>query len=273
MLSGAFYIPYKKAEKDKLQGAFRSMVDTAAIVHADAMILCRSADWVDEWRGGEQAQGQGAIKAFVNAAISRDKLKRYDDAFRFACAGITSVLADEHGDLVVRLARKDALIDALSLKRVIWKFARDASSGLPSGTLIADKEWHPLLVKRVRELLVELEAKYALKPAANIGNKLAKKALLSKPIIEMPDLATDCPAMFRVSTVHQVKGESIEAVMYVANKEQIRALIDGTNTEVGRIGYVAVTRARNVLVLAVPENCIGEFEPELIGCGFKKAGT
>lgn len=51
-LSRAFYVPYKKAEKDKLQGAFRSMVDTAAIAHPDAMILCRSADWVDEWRGG-----------------------------------------------------------------------------------------------------------------------------------------------------------------------------------------------------------------------------
>jgi superfamily I DNA/RNA helicase len=272
-LSGAFYVPYKKAEKAKLQGAFRSMLDAAAIAYADAMILCRSADWVDEWRGGEQAQGQGAIKAFVNAAISRDKLKRYDDAFRFACAGITSVLADEHSDLAARIARNDALIDALSLKRVIWKFARDASSGLPSGALIADDEWHPLLVKRMRALLVELEAKHALKPAANIGNKLAKKALLNKPLIEMPDLASNGSATFHVSTVHQVKGESIEAVLYVANKEQTRAMIDGTNTEVGRIGYVAATRARNVLVLAVPENCIGEFEAELIGCGFKKAGT
>lgn len=272
-LSGAFYVPYKKAEKSKLQGAFRSMVDAAGIDHRDAMILCRSADWVDEWRGGEQAQGQGAIKALVNATISRDKLNRYDDAFRFTCAGITSVLADQHGDLAVRIARNDALIDSVSLKRVIWKFARDASSGLPSGSLVADDEWHPLLVKRLRALLVELEAKYALKPATNIGNKLAKKALLNKPIIEMPDLASSDPATFHVSTVHQVKGESIEAVMYVANKEQIRAMIDGTDTEVGRIGYVAATRARNLLVLAVPENCMAEFEPELIGCGFKKAGT
>lgn len=126
------------------------MVDTAAIAYADAMILCRSLTGSMNGAVGEQAQGQGAIKALVNATISRDKLKRYDDAFRFACAGITSVLADEHGDLVVRIARNDALIDALSLKRVIWKFARDASSGLPSGTLIADDEWHPLLVKRMR---------------------------------------------------------------------------------------------------------------------------
>ncbi|QDF36145.1 ATP-dependent helicase [Bradyrhizobium symbiodeficiens] len=272
-LSGAFYIPYKNAEKDKLQGAFRSMVDTAAIAHADAMILCRSVEWVDKWRGGEKIQGQGAIKAFVNATIFRDKLQRYDDAFRFACAGITSLLADEHGDLVVRIARNDALIDALSLKRMIWKFVRDASLGLPSGSLIADKEWHQLLVKRVRALLRELESKYALRPADNIGNKLAKKALLNRPIIEMPDLASTDLATFHVSTVHQVKGQSIEAVMYVANKEQIRAMLNGTDTELGRIGYVAVTRARNLLVLAVPDTCVGEFEPELVSCGFKKAGT
>lgn len=272
-LNGAFYIPYKKAEKEKLQGAFQSMVDTATISHANAVILCRSSDWVDEWRGGEQAQGQGAIKAFVNAAICRDKLKRYDDAFRFTCAGITAVLADEHGDLAVRIAKNDARIDAISLKRAIWKFARDAKYGLPSGTLIADQEWHPALVTRVKALLVNLQSTYGLRPGENIGNKLAKKALLNKPIIELHDLASTGPATFHVSTVHQVKGESIDAVMYVANKDQIRKMIDGTNSEVGRIGYVAATRARNLLVLAVPENCIGEFEPELIACGFKKAGT
>jgi len=54
---------------------------------------------------------------------------------------------------------------------------------------------------------------------------------------------------------------------------KIRAMIDGPTTEVGRIGYVAVTRARNLLVLGVPDNCLSKFEPELIGCGFKKVGT
>ncbi|WP_316187393.1 MULTISPECIES: ATP-dependent helicase [unclassified Bradyrhizobium] len=272
-LSGAFYVTYKKAEKSKLEDTFRSMLDTAGIAHADATILCRSAEWVNEWRGGNQAQGQGAIRAFVNATISRDKLRRYDDAFRFACIGITAVLADEHGDLAVRIARNDERIDALSLRRVIWRFARDPSSGLPSGTLVADSEWHSLLVKRLKILLVGLEAKYALRPAANLGNRLAKKALSNEPILEMPDLASKNPSTFDVSTVHQVKGESIEAVMYVANREQARALLDGTETEVGRIGYVAATRARDLFILAVPESCVTELEPELIGCGFKKAGS
>lgn len=272
-LNGAFYVPYKKAEKDKLQGAFRSMVETAEIHPGKAVILCRSSEWVDEWRGEEETQGQGAVKAFVNATICRDKLKRFDGAFRHTCNGITSVLADEHGDLAIKIARNDARINALVLKRIIWIFARDAATGLPSGKLIADKEWQPLLLKRVKAFLVRLEAEFELKPADNIGNKLTKKALLNKPIIDFPDLAATAPNTFHVSTVHQVKGESIDAVMYVANKDQIRAMIDGTTTEVGRIGYVAATRARNLLVLAVPENCLSEFEPALIGCGFKKAGT
>jgi hypothetical protein len=269
-LHGAFYLPYKRKEKDKLQSAFRSMIDTAAIPVSNSVILCRSSEWVEEWRGGEEAHGQGAVKAFINATICRDKLRRYDEAFRHACNGITSLLADSHGDLAVRISRNDAHVDTIRLKRAIWAFARDANDGLPSGKLVADAEWHPLLVKRVKALLDSLDKQFGLRTGENVGLKLKKTNLLNNPIIDMPDLASGMPAEFHVSTVHQVKGESIDAVMYVANKEQIRAMIDGPTTEVGSIGYVAVTRARNLLVLGVPDNCLSELEPELIGCGFKR---
>jgi hypothetical protein len=69
-----------------------------------------------------------------------------------------------------------------------------------------------------------------------------------------------------------VKGESLEAVLYVAKKGHVRALLDGTGTEEGRIGYVAVTRARNLFVLAVPETCLSEFEVELKAKGLQRAG-
>ncbi len=36
---------------------------------------------------------------------------------------------------------------------------------------------------------------------------------------------------------------------------------------------MAVTRARNLMVLAVPDTCVGEFESELLACGFRKAGS
>jgi hypothetical protein len=72
--------------------------------------------------------------------------------------------------------------------------------------------------------------------------------------------------------VHKVKGESLDAVLYVAKKPHVRALLDGTGTEDGRIGYVALTRARDLFVLAGPGSCLPEFEPELQSAGLKRAG-
>ncbi len=74
-------------------------------------------------------------------------------------------------------------------------------------------------------------------------------------------------------TVHQAKGESLDAVLYVATKDHVRALLAGTNSEVGRIGYVAVTRAKNLLWLGVPASAINEMRPALLGKGFQEAGA
>ena len=90
--------------------------------------------------------------------------------------------------------------------------------------------------------------------------------------MEISDLAGDAEATFRTSTVHKVKGESLEAVLYVAKKPHVRALLDGPTTEEGRIGYVALTRARDIFVLAVPDTCLAEFEPELRAAGLQRVG-
>lgn len=49
-----------------------------------------------------------------------------------------------------------------------------------------------------------------------------------------------------------MKGEGVTAVLYLARTADINKLVEGTTTEDGRIGYVAVTRARDLLLLAVP---------------------
>ena len=225
--------------------------------------------------GAAEKRSKGS-KAFVSATICRDTLLLYDDAFKHTCLGLIGLLADEHGrqgHLTSILSRGTLTAEVLQLKRVIWSFMRDVENGLPLGSLVADTQWHPLLVKRVKLLLERLAADFSLTTAANVGNKLAKRELLNKPIIQSPDLASVGTKAFHVSTVHQVKGESIDAVMYVADKSQVRELLGGTNTEVGRIGYVAVTRSRNLFVLAVPENCIGEFEEQLLEHGFVRPGS
>jgi hypothetical protein len=45
------------------------------------------------------------------------------------------------------------------------------------------------------------------------------------------------------------------------------------DTEVGRICYVSVTRARNLLWLGVPANALEDLRPLLLARGFLEAGA
>src|SRR5690606_15048446 len=147
------------------------------------------------------------------------------------------------------------------LRQRIWSFVRDPDAGLPPASLVADSGWHPLLVPRTRALIVALVSEFGMVSADNLGQRLATTRLGRHPLLKAPTL-TAVGASFRTSTVHRVKGESLDAVLYVAKKPHIRALLDGTSSEEGRIGYVALTRARDLFVLAVPDNCLKDFEPE-----------
>jgi hypothetical protein len=71
----------------------------------------------------------------------------------------------------------------------------------------------------------------------------------------------------RASTVHGVKGDSLDAVLYITEKDHAEALAGGTSTEVGRIGYVALTRAKDIFWMAVPARAIGDLGPKLVAKG------
>jgi hypothetical protein len=51
---------------------------------------------------------------------------------------------------------------------------------------------------------------------------------------------------------YTLKGEGIQAVMYLTAKKQLDALVAGTSGEDGRIGFVAATRAKDLLIIAIP---------------------
>lgn len=123
---------------------------------------------------------------------------------------------------------------------------------------------------RIKLLLVRIEAKFGLKPADNIGRKLAKTALPNVPLASVENLADSDATALRIDTVHKVKGESLDAVLYVTLKDHAQALLDGVETELGRIGYVAATRARDLLWVAVPHNSLKELRPALVARGLKE---
>lgn len=264
---GAYFVGYKEAELPKLFDSFKTHIDALGIQHKDAVILSRGADRAAVLAGKAAPPGQGSVAMLAEASLLRDQQGRFQDCFRLVCRAVVGLLDDASNSLSSDLQGAPHEDWKLRLRRLLWAFTRDDETGLPSSSLLAKTEWHPKLVKNIRILLAEIDKKFGLKPVATIGNKLAKKGLEDIALTGARANKKQGPGL-RVETVHQVKGESIDAVLYVANKSNIEALLAGTETEEGRIGYVAVTRARNLFWLAVPNACLKALRENLIAAGF-----
>lgn len=270
---GAFFIAYKNAEREQLMAAFGAAVLAAGLEPKRSAVLCRGRELADKLAGNDAPAGQGLVKGFAAAAILRDKRQDYLNAFKTVASCVAGLLADPPKSLVTMIIQPARFPEARPLRREIWSFTRNPDIGLPSASLMADTQWHPLLLARTKALLASLQHKFDLATADNLGNKLAKKGLPNAPLMVGGDLAAAQDAGIRVDTVHQVKGESLDAVLYLAAKEHVVALLAGVNTEVGRIGYVAITRAKNLVWLAVPTSALAELRPALVACGFQEAGV
>ena len=118
-------------------------------------------------------------------------------------------------------------------------------------------------------LLKTIEDTCGLKRLGSWKNNLTIKQLGEGPLAQC-DLTGKGTYGIRIGTVHQAKGEGIHAVMYVAKKSDITSLLKGPNSEDGRIGYVAVTRARDFLLLAVPDLISADTAKRLEMAGFQE---
>lgn len=271
---GAYFVPYRNADRANLVAAFRTAVLAADLRVERSAVLCRSREMADTLSGTEGAPGQGLVKNFAQAAILRDQHNDYMGALKLVAASIVGLLADPPPGLAARIVRADRAADDRALRRLVWGFTRNSDTGLPAATLIADTQWHQLLLERTRMLLAQIAQSHGHASANNLGNKLSRRDLPNAPLIAAADLtAIDAAPHIRVDTVHQAKGESLDAVLYLANREHATELLTGVATEVGRIGYVAVTRARNLLWLGIPANALEDLRPALAARGFQELGA
>lgn len=269
---GAYFTGYKRDEHSQLVTAFQNAMFSAGADFTRSAVLCRGNGLAETLRGDEAPAGQGLVKAFAAAAILRDRKKDFRKAFQRVAIAVVSLLEKPPEGLMSQITQPSSDAAGRELRRLIWSFTRDTDTGLPSSTLFADTQWLPLLLTRVRTLLVKLESAFGLKSANGIGRKLTKKALPNNPLASNDDLADTGPSRLRIDTVHKAKGESLDAVLYVTLKDHTQAMLDGVDTEVGRIGYVAATRARDLLWLAVPQSALKELRPALLARGFKEIG-
>ncbi|WP_449302414.1 UvrD-helicase domain-containing protein [Pseudoxanthomonas mexicana] len=271
---GTYFVPYRNADLQNLVAAFQAAVLAADLKLERSAVLCRGRLMANKLAGNEGAPGQGTVKSFAQATILRDRHQDYRGAFKLVVAGIVGLLADPPHGLAARIAQPVSYTDEWALRRLVWAFTRNPEMGLPAATLTANAQWHELMLQRTRTLLARIAQDHGLASVGNLGNRLARTGLPAAPLIATADLAANNMACIRTDTVHQAKGESLDAVLYLAaKKEHASALLAGVDTEVGRIGYVAVTRARNLLWLCIPANSLEELRPALLARGLQEVGA
>ncbi|MDQ7279656.1 ATP-dependent helicase [Stenotrophomonas sp. Sm6012] len=271
-LHGAYFVPYTTADTKKVLAAFQATLVSAGLDPGRSAVLCRARKWADELAGHEGAPGVGTTKMLAQAAMVRDIHSDYSTAFRLVATAIMGLTDNAPKGIVARLTQAARYPEERALRRVIWAFTRDPVSGLPSAALRAVSDWQPALLKRLRDLMTNLSMAHGLNhTSSTLGARLSKRSLPNSPLMTPPDLGADQPLRVKINTVHQVKGESLDAVLYMATKPHVSALLDGGSTEDGRIGYVAVTRARDLLWLAVPATALKSLRADLQAKGFKDA--
>lgn len=273
LVHGAFFSPYRPNDRDQLIETFEATVAAAGLDASRCAILCRAVRLADELSGTDTPVGRGLVKEFALASILRDKRHDYKRSFEALARCVVNLLDDPAENLLAALLTPARYPEMRPLRRRLWQFVRDPDKGLPPSTLLADTEWLPLLLDRVRQLLATLQGEFGLAPVNVLGAKLTRRDLPHASLVAVDDLGTQHNIRIRVDTVHKAKGESIDAVLYMATREHIVAMLDGVATEVGRIGYVTVTRARNLLWLGVPAAALPDLRQRLLDFGFREIGA
>lgn len=267
--TGIYYLLYSRGTERQLVETFVHAVEKNSLSILNSAVLVRSQDLKNKILGSDVSTGQGKTKLLAKATIKRDVDKDFFSAFTLILDCVTTLISDTPVDFKSRIMSGVENDIHHRIKKLIWTFVRCEATGLPSAYLKAKSEWHKLLKKRMATLLDEICEIAGCSKVERLGNKLASTKLPETALFSGELRMSEFDRRMRVDTVHQSKGESLDGVMYVATSAQAKQLIEGTSSELGRIGYVALTRARELFVLAIPENSSAALIHELESNGFQ----
>lgn len=267
---GAYYAVYEPKNHRQLVESFYNKLERSGLSAANSAVLYRGNSGIDKLQVVSKDIGQGKIKLLVLAAIQRDANSDFQKAFKLVASCVVGLLDNTPENLTSMIINPGRYPEVRDMRQDIWIFVRSVDEGLPSAILKGSTIWHGLVKTRLITLLDTIEKKYGYPKVNNLGIKLSKKGLVDEPLIPAPELAIGERLTIRVDTVHQAKGESLDAVLYMASKTHVEAMLGGVNTEVGRIGYVAVTRAKNLFILGIPKSALAVLAPKLQAIGLKE---
>ncbi len=246
--------------------SFEAHLARAGISQGGSAILCRAHQQLEAIRGVVNYTAlQGLTKEMALAAFHRDVRKDYKKAFQIIEHAIREMI--DEPDFWDALDDDPEGEASTEFKLNLWKFTK-SQDGLPSvgenGTV-----WIDQLKTNLAPLLKEL----GITSIPKLGQKIRRTGLdqqqLALPLFQLQTLFPH----IRQETIHQVKGESIDAVLVLGSTKffnsVVTAIEGGENTEERRLAYVAMTRARHALVVGLPASHFDNHAEKWISWGFR----
>ncbi len=256
-----------KTHSDSL-AAFQRLADQAGVSINSAAVVCRAHRQLDSLRGKlNYTNLTGKAKDLAKAAFLRDS--RHD--YRGASQTVERIVRELTGDdpLWERIDTDPKSRARMAVALAIWKFVKSPDRLTPVSQL--GDTWISSIRKQLANLIEEIGLQCDAKLGHHIkttGLSAAQKALpLFESVHELPEVRQD--------TIHQVKGESIDAVLVIGSTKFWNSLMtavrNGDNTEDRRLAYVAMTRARHLLVVGLPKGHYDKHLKTWVEWGFRVA--
>ena len=248
--------------------AFQCLAGQAGVKINSAAVVCRAHAQLESLRGKVNYTNlMGKTKELATAAFLRDS--RHD--YRGASQTVERIMRELTGDdpLWERIDNDPKSLESMAVALAIWKFVKSPDRLIPVSQL--GDTWILSMRTQLGSLIEEIGLQCKAKLGQHIkatGLSAAQKAL---PLFESVD---EFPTV-RQDTIHQVKGESIDAVLVIGSTKfwnsVIAAVQRGENTEDRRLAYVAMTRARHLLVVGLPKGHYDKHFKTWVEWGFKVA--
>lgn len=216
--------------------AFTDVLDRANISPADAAVIVRNRKHLSATLQDYEGKGWRIGPRLALEAWQRERRMDMDGALT-GLVRLLKVAADD-----------DALQEKneAELRQLGWLFFRKEHFPQPSGEE-TPKAWAVRLRTGVEAFLKS----QGLKPNDKLSDRFATNGLADDGIAL--DEFTFTPPTIRTTVIHQVKGESISAVLVIAPAKQHKEWLDkDASEEEQNVCYVALTRAADLLLLHCP---------------------
>lgn len=247
--------------------AFVSHLDNAKVPQDESAILCRAHQQLEAIRGDVNYNSlKGLTKQMALAAFFRDVRQDYKKAYQIVESAIREMV--DEPEFWDRLDADPEGDDYHEFRMRVWQFTK-SRSGLPP----VDQDganW----INGLRRNLMLLFQELGITNIPRIGQKIRRTGLhqaqLALPLFQPQ---TVFPPI-RQETIHQVKGESIDAVLVLGSTKffnsVVTAIENNENTEERRLAYVAMTRARHTLVVGLPSTHFDKYAKKWVEWGFSR---